>query len=296
MTDPFNLPPHREHRIQRGEGAVYVRDLAGDGPAFVLLHGFPDNCHIYDPVIPHLVTAGRRVVTLDFLGFGASDKPDGVLYSFAQQLADVEAVVAALKLERVVTVGHDAGGPAAVNFALNNPERTAAVVLLNAFYGEAPGLRVPELIEVFSTPTLSALQRQFLQSPSEFGWLVDFQRIEMQRNLKPHQTALYETFLGPLINDNFTQRPSAAPAFAAMTAQIHAEIAANTARMVEFRRSPVPLHLIWGGLDPYLHVSTAEFLRTQARHASLHVLEAGHWPQIDEAAEVARLMLEHAVG
>lgn len=296
MTDPFNLPPFQEHRIPRGDAAVYARDFPGNGPAFLLLHGFPDNGRIYDPLIPHLVAAGRRVVTLDFLGFGASDKPAGALYSFAQQLADVEAVVAALKLERVVTVGHDAGGPAAVNFALNNPERTAAVVLLNAFYGEAPGLLVPELIEVFSTPTLSALQRHFLQSPAEFGWLVDFQRIEMQRNLKPHQTALYESFLGPLINDNFAQHPSAAPAFAAMTAQIHAEIAANTARMVDFRRSPVPLQLIWGGLDPYLHVSTAEFLRSQARHATLHVLEAGHWPQIDEAADVSRLMLGHAGG
>ena len=152
MTDQFNLPPYQEHRIPRGDGAVYARDFPGNGPAFLLLHGFPDNGRIYDPVIPHFVAAGRRVVTLDFLGFGASDKPAGALYSFAQQLADVEAVVAGLKLERVVIVGHDAGGPAAVNFALNNPERTAAVVLLNAFYGQAPGLLVPELIEVFSHP------------------------------------------------------------------------------------------------------------------------------------------------
>lgn len=116
-----DFPAYTEHRIARDRGSVYVRDFPGSGPAFVLLHGFPDNAHIYDDLIPHLVAAGRRVVALDFLGFGASDKPEGAQYSFVQQLGDVEAVADALKLETVIPVGHDAGGPAAVNFALKHP-------------------------------------------------------------------------------------------------------------------------------------------------------------------------------
>jgi pimeloyl-ACP methyl ester carboxylesterase len=69
------------------------------------------------------------------------------------------------------------------------------------------------------------------------------------------------------------------------------EVAANTARLLEFRRSAVPLLLIWGKFDPYLHVSVADYMRSQARNAALHVLEAGHWPQIDASSEVARIML-----
>lgn len=76
-----------------------------------------------------------------------------------------------------------------------------------------------------------------------------------------------------------------------MTLQLWDEVAANTARLTALRGSPVPMLLIWGGRDPYLHVSIAEDMRAQARDAALHVLDAGHWPQIDEAAEVARLML-----
>ena len=38
-------------------------------------------------------------------------------------------------------------------------------------------------------------------------------------------------------------------------------------------------------------VTVAEYMRAQARNAALHVLEAGHWPQIDEPADVARIML-----
>ena len=165
-----------EHRVPRDGGSLYVRDHAGAGPAFVLLHGFPDNAHIYDDLIPHLAAAGRRIVTVDFLGFGASDKPKGALYSFPQQLADVEAVVDALELDRVIPVGHDAGGPAAVNFALRHPDRTAAVVLMNAFYGAAPGQLVPELIELFSYKPLQPLAQHFLASPQQFAWLVEFQR------------------------------------------------------------------------------------------------------------------------
>ncbi len=281
-----------EHRVPRAGGSLYVRDHAGAGPAFVLLHGFPDNAHIYDDLIPHLAAGGRRIVTVDFLGFGASDKPEGALYSFPQQLADVEAVVDALGLDRVIPVGHDAGGPAAVNFALRHPGKTAAVVLMNAFYGAAPGQLVPELIELFSYRPLQPLAHHFLSSPEHFAWLIEFQRQKLLGDAAAAGRPRYDAFLGPLIDQNFRQQPSAIPAFVQMTSQLNDEIAANTGRLVELRRSQVPFALIWGRNDPYLHVSAAEFLRSQLRYGVLHALDAGHWPQIDAAADAARIMLE----
>ena len=52
------LPAFTEHRVPHAGGSLYVRDFPGSGPAFVLLHGFPDNLHIYDDLIPHLAAAG----------------------------------------------------------------------------------------------------------------------------------------------------------------------------------------------------------------------------------------------
>jgi len=293
MTDSQSATPpaFTEHRIPHAGGNVYVRDFPGSGPAFVLLHGFPDNSHIYDDLIPHLTAAGRRTIAFDFLGFGASDKPEGAVYSFEQQLGDLEAVADALRLEKIVPVGHDAGGPAAVNFALRHPTRAAGICLMNAFYGEAPGLRVPEFIELFANKNLKALTRHFLTSPQQFAWLLNFQRGQMQVGMTEAQKARYNEFLGPIVDKNFTQRPSAAPAFAQMTYQLFDEVAANTARLSDFRRSDLPVLLIWGKTDPYLHVTVAEHLRSQAKNASIHALEAGHWPQIDEAANTARIML-----
>ena len=43
--------------------------------------------------------------------------------------------------------------------------------------------------------------------------------------------------------------------------------------------------------DPYLHVTVAEYMRSQASNAAIHVLEAGHWPRIDEPTDVARIMI-----
>jgi pimeloyl-ACP methyl ester carboxylesterase len=72
------------------------------------------------------------------------------------------------------------------------------------------------------------------------------------------------------------------PRTAEWSKQYSDEIAANTARLTDCTRSYAPLLLIWGKSDPYLHVTVAEYMRSQARNDAIHVLEAGHWPQIDE--------------
>jgi hypothetical protein len=53
-----NTPSFVEHHVPRGDGRVYARDYKGAGPAFVLMHGFPDNLHIWDDLVPHLTASG----------------------------------------------------------------------------------------------------------------------------------------------------------------------------------------------------------------------------------------------
>src|SRR4030088_3485019 len=125
-----------ERYIARGKARSSARDYAGVGPAFVLMHGFPDNLHIWDDLSPFLVASGRRVVTFDFLGFGASDKPARPAYRFRQQLDDLRAVVEGLGLEKIVPVAHDSSGMAALNYALAHPDGVASVIMLNSAYSE----------------------------------------------------------------------------------------------------------------------------------------------------------------
>ena len=115
---PFDATTFSEHRISRDAGQLYARDYPGAGPAFVLMHGFPDNLHIYDELIPYLVADGRRVVTFDFLGFGESDRFAGAACCFEQHLEDSGAFVEALRLDKIIPVGHAGDGPAASNLSV----------------------------------------------------------------------------------------------------------------------------------------------------------------------------------
>ncbi|HEY0796615.1 MAG TPA: alpha/beta hydrolase [Acidisarcina sp.] len=280
-----------ERYVPRGQGRVYARDYEGAGPAFVLMHGFPDNLRIYDELIPYLVASGRRVVTFDFLGFGASDKPPGATYSFEQQLGDLEAVVEVLGLGRFVPVAHDASGPAAINFAIEHPDRVDSVCMLNSAYADAPTVHWPEMIELFATKSFMALARAIAESPEQFGWLLNWQKQQFLDALPDSQKAHYEEFVGPLIATNFIQQPGSGPAFVQMTAQFFQEIARNVERLPKVQALDIPVKLIWGQHDPYLTLAMAERRQGQLKNASLTVIPAGHWLQVDEPKQVAKAML-----
>jgi pimeloyl-ACP methyl ester carboxylesterase len=88
-------------------GRVFTRSAPGDGPTILLLHGYPSSSYDYRRVVPHL--AGRAWLTLDFLGFGLSDKPRPHRYSLLEQADIVAAVVAESAPGPVVLVAHDMG-------------------------------------------------------------------------------------------------------------------------------------------------------------------------------------------
>lgn len=284
-------PTFSEHRVPQEQGTLYTRDYAGAGPAFVLMHGFPDNSHIYDYLIPYLTARGRRVVAFDFLGFGASDKPAGATYSFQQQLDDLKAVVRYLGLEKIVPVAHDSSGMSAINFAIECPENTVSLVILNAVFAETPAVKWPELIELFANPNLQALASALLQTPEMFGWVLNFQRENFRSSLAEKHQARYDSFLRQVIAGNFRDSPSSGPAFAQMTGQLYAEIARNTARLPKMKALDIPVKLIWGEKDPYINVGVARDFQSHLKHASLYPIPAGHWLQVDEPELVAQLML-----
>lgn len=92
---------------RRGHRIAFRR--RGQGPALLMLHGFPTWSYDYAEVAADLST-DHDVITLDFLGYGASDKPNPYDYSVAESADVVEDLVAHLRLESVRLVAHDYGG------------------------------------------------------------------------------------------------------------------------------------------------------------------------------------------
>ena len=87
------------------ERSVFVRRL-GAGPAMTLLHGFPSSSYDWAKLVPAL-SERRSLLLLDFLGFGASDKPRDHEYSLVEQADLVEAIFEREGIADTVLVVHD---------------------------------------------------------------------------------------------------------------------------------------------------------------------------------------------
>src|SRR6516165_914251 len=153
---PEGMMVYQETFVQRDQHRIYVRDHPGAEPAIILMHGLPDNVHLYDRLFPYL-SPPRRVVAFDFLGWGSSDKPSGYPYTADNHAGDLDAVITQLGLGQVTLVAHDASGPPAIDWALDHAQRVAGLVLLNTYYCEMPTLRRPEAIWFFSTPVIRSV-------------------------------------------------------------------------------------------------------------------------------------------
>src|SRR5215218_2873229 len=277
---------YREHWVPRGRYQLYTREYPGQEPTVVLMHGFPDDLHLYDRLVPEL--AGRRLVAFDFLGWGASDKPTGYPYTASNQTGDLDAVLEYLQLDRVVLVAHDASGPPAINWALDHPQRVAALVLLNTYYSRMPGLRPPEVIRAFSTPVVRSVARPISRL---FGDLL-FRRLyrwQVGRFFRDPQVR--ERFL-PVLYRQFTATPSAHEAFYGLNRDLRSTVAAGGAALPRLGRFPRPVRIIFGAADPYLNAKVARRFHQLFPTSELFLLEgARHYVQLDEPRQVAQLLL-----
>jgi haloalkane dehalogenase len=105
-----------------------------------------------------------------------TNKLAGTTYSFSQQLGDLEAVVAALGLGKIVPVAHDSSGIASLDYALAHIDGVDSVIMLNSAYCEDSTVLWPEMITLFATQNMQALAMAIAQSPEQFGWLLKWQQ------------------------------------------------------------------------------------------------------------------------
>jgi pimeloyl-ACP methyl ester carboxylesterase len=273
--------------VSRGPHELYAEMVPGDGVPIVLMHGFPDNTHLYDRLVPHL--AGRRpVVRFDFLGWGRSDKPQGYPYTTANQMGDLAAVVEALDKHlgdrELVLVAHDASGPPAIDWSLANADRVAMLVLLNTYYHWTPSLRRPPAIALYSTPILRTAARALVRRRPDldrrlYAWQVGtfIQDPAVREQLVPQ---LYEQFL------------PARPAFWRLNDDLLGTVLSRRQRIPQLRRFPRPVRIIFGARDRTLNPRIARNFAALFPHSELHLLDrAGHFVQVDEPQQVADLII-----
>jgi pimeloyl-ACP methyl ester carboxylesterase len=104
-------------------------DDLGEGPALLLIHGFPLNRQMWQPQLLPLAGAGYRVIAPDLRGFGASDAPAGG-YSIDGFADDLVALLDALEIEQAVVGGMSMGGYILMNLLERHPGRVRAACFI----------------------------------------------------------------------------------------------------------------------------------------------------------------------
>lgn len=121
MTSQARFAIHRDQRI--------AYDVTGEGPAVVLQHGLLGSRQWPNRYTSGLAE-GRRLIRVDSLGHGESDKPaDGTLYALEQRAGDVAAVLDAEGIDRAHFIGYSMGGWLGSGMLQFQPDRLLSVVI-----------------------------------------------------------------------------------------------------------------------------------------------------------------------
>ena len=128
--------PHKVQFVTVDNGVkLEVLDWGGPGRPLVLLAGLGNDAHIFDKMAPKLA-AIYHVYGITRRGFGASGAPEpvGGNYSVNRLGDDVLEVMATLKIDRPVLVGHSIAGQELSSIGSRHPEKVAGLIYLDAAY------------------------------------------------------------------------------------------------------------------------------------------------------------------
>lgn len=130
ITPVSSAMPFPSHYIEvKGSKMHYLDE--GEGRPILLLHGNPTSSYLWRNIIPYLTPHGR-IVAVDLIGMGKSDKPD-IGYTFQDHAAYLEAFIDALGMGSDLTlVVHDWGSGLGFHYAANYPDAIRAVAFMEA--------------------------------------------------------------------------------------------------------------------------------------------------------------------
>jgi len=127
-------------RVTVDDGVELAVEVLGDGPAFVMVHGFTGAKEDFSDDAPRLAEH-HRVVRFDHRGHGESDKPaDAAAYSLDRLAADTLAVADAVGADRFRLLGHSMGGMVAARIVEQHFERVEGLVLMDTSPGPPRGI------------------------------------------------------------------------------------------------------------------------------------------------------------
>jgi pimeloyl-ACP methyl ester carboxylesterase len=257
-----------------------------DGRLLILLHGFPELWLGWRRQIEPLAAAGFRVLVPDQRGYNLSDKPRGVgSYRLDRLARDVVGLIDDAGRERACLVGHDWGGAVAWWVGVNFPQRLERLALLNI-------------------PHPYVMRRHLLHDRAQIrrSWYIFFFQLPWlpeawwrRRNWAAGVRALTATSRRGTFSaadlEIYRQAWSQPGAITAMIHWYRAALRQPPPRPAS-PRVKVPVLLLWGTGDRFLGKEMAQPSIDLCDDGRLVFLDATHWVQHEEPAEVHRRLVE----
>jgi len=263
-------------RIERRRAALSGGELSyldgGEGPAVVLLHGFPSSAYLWRRELP-LLGSRMRVVAPDLLGYGESEKPPEADLTVRAQAGYVGELLDVLGIGAAAFVGHDLGGGVAQLLALEG--RAAAIVLLDTVCFDAWPIEGVKMLQATSPEQETA------------GFADRVVRLTFDLGME-HEGRLSEDDLRAYL-DPWTADPAAL--FRAARAIDGVGLAGRDADVAAL---DLPALVLWGEEDPFLPPALAERLGDLLPGATVALLPGcGHFVNEDAPTTVGPLIYEY---
>jgi pimeloyl-ACP methyl ester carboxylesterase len=272
--------PLTHRRVSVGAVTLHVVEC-GEGPAVLLLHGFPELWFAWHRLLPALAQAGFRAVAPDLRGYGASDKPVPIAaYRSELLLEDIRALVDELELGPIRLVGHDWGASLAFAFAAQHPDLVSRLVILNGAHPK----RLREELGSFEQALRSSYMLLF-QLPWLPEWLLR-KRAVVARIFRESSVNT-----GAFSDDDIERYVAALRVPRAARSMVNYYRAAFRFPLRVERSIVAPTLVIWGEQDPALSVRNLDRLSELAPELTiLRVPNAGHFVHHEEPELVIERM------
>jgi olefin beta-lactone synthetase len=268
------LDPTWSRTVDLGDASMHVLERPAEGkPTVTLLavHGNPTWSYLWRRLLAE-APADWRVIAVDQIGMGYSDRPPGVR-RLADRVTDLGRATEALGVSGpVVTVAHDWGGPISLGWALGHPELLAGVVLANTAVHQPAGSPAPTLIRLArSRPLLNGVTRRsslFVRGTTMLSRRMPAEVVRAFR--APYEDAMRRQAIGDFVADIplSADHPSAATLDS---------IAAGIESL------DVPVLLAWGSDDPVFSDRYLRDLRGRMARADVHRYEKARHLVMEDA-------------